>query len=62
MIKSQNEIYERLDEVFDILTEPVTCVDLMERPEIREAARWGKDIQYATEKPQIPWASCGDAK
>lgn len=30
----------------------MTCVDLMDMPTVRSAAveRWGKDIQYATEK------------
>jgi hypothetical protein len=52
MIRSQNEIYECLDKVFDSATEPLTCVDIMENPEVRAAAvsRWGKDIQEATEK------------
>ena len=52
MIRSQNEIYEHLNEVFEKLKEPLTCVDLMEMPTVREAAidRWGKDIQEATEK------------
>jgi hypothetical protein len=52
MIRSQNEIYERLDEALEAATEPLTCVDLMENPGVREAAieRWGKDIQYSTEK------------
>lgn len=52
MIRSQSEIYERLEEVFVKITEPMTCVDLMEIPAIRKAAteRWGSDVQYATEK------------
>ena len=52
MIRSQNAIYERLEEAFDQADGPVTCVDLMEIPAVRAAAidRWGKDVQYATEK------------
>lgn len=52
MIRSQSEIYEHLEAVFEKAEEPLTCVDLMERPEVRAAAlsRWGKDVQYATEK------------
>lgn len=52
MIRSQNEIYERLEEAFEKSEEPLTCVDLIELPEIRDAAiaRWGRDIMEATEK------------
>lgn len=52
MIRSQNEIYEHLDEALEKATQPVTCVDLMDDPNVRTAAmaRWGDDVQYATEK------------
>lgn len=52
MIRSQSEIYECLDKVFETAKEPLTCVDIMENSEVRSAAvaRWGKDIQEATEK------------
>lgn len=52
MIRSQNEIYECLDKVFENSKEPLTCVDLMDMPGVRDAAieRWGKDIQESTEK------------
>lgn len=52
MIRSQNEIYESLDEAFDKAKHPLTCVDLMDIPTVRAAAinRWGSDIQEATEK------------
>lgn len=52
MIRSNNEIYERLDEAFSAAKKPLTCVELMEIPAVRAAAiaHWGKDIQTATEK------------
>lgn len=52
MIRSQNEIYESLDEAFDKAKHPLTCVDLMDIPTVRAAAinRWGNDVQEATEK------------
>lgn len=52
MIRSQNEIYERLESAFEKATKPLTCVELMDIPEVRDAAisRWGKDIQATTEK------------
>lgn len=52
MIRSDSDMYKYLDEVFEAAKGPLTCVDLMDNPNVRAEAinRWGKDIQYATEK------------
>lgn len=52
MIKSPDEIYEVLSRAFEGCKTPLTCVDLMDNPEVRAAAinRWGSDIQESTEK------------
>jgi hypothetical protein len=52
MIRSQSEIYERLESAFEKADKPLTCVELMDIHEVRTAAidRWGKDVQEATEK------------
>jgi hypothetical protein len=51
-IRSFKEIYQVLEEHLRKATKPVTCVDLMDIPEIRKEAlaEYGKDIRTATNK------------
>jgi hypothetical protein len=51
-IKSSDEIYPIIENALTGATSPVTCADLMDRPEVRAAAmrRFGNDIQIATNK------------
>ena len=51
-IRSIKEIYQRLEQQLKKSPWPMTCVDLMDIPEIREEAiaEYGKDIHIATNK------------
>lgn len=51
-IRSIKEIYQLLEEQLRKSTKPMTCVDLMDIPEIRNEAlaEYGKDIRIATNK------------
>lgn len=51
-IRSIKEIYQVLEEHSCKSTKPMTCVDLMDIPEIRKEAiaEYGKDIRLATNK------------
>lgn len=51
-IRSTKEIYQVLERALKNSANPVTCVDLMDTPEVREAAvaEYGKDIRTATNK------------
>lgn len=51
-IHSFKEIYQVLEEHLRKATKPVTCVDLMDIPEIRKEAfaEYGEDIRTATNK------------
>lgn len=52
VIKSNEEIYAVLTEKLEKVSQPITCVDAMDNPEIRAAAlrRWGADLPAATMK------------
>lgn len=51
-IRSEDEIYNVLDRYISKATTPLTAPELMEIPEVRDAAidRFGKDIQITTNK------------
>lgn len=51
-VRSDNNIYQVIDEVLKKASAPMTCAELMEVPEIREAAveKFGSNIQVATNK------------
>jgi hypothetical protein len=51
-IRSSDEIYTVLEKAFESSKVPLTCADLMDRPEVKAAAleRFGKDIQISTNK------------
>jgi len=51
-IRSVDEIYSVLDEAMSNIPRPLSCAELMDRPDVRGAAiaKWGKDIQKATDK------------
>lgn len=51
-IRSIKEIYQVLEKHLKLSTKPMTCVDLMDIPEVREEAiaEYGKDIRIATNK------------
>lgn len=51
-IRSIKEIYQLLEQQLRKSSKPMTCVDLMDIPEIREEAlaEYGKDIRIATNK------------
>jgi hypothetical protein len=51
-IKSNAEIYSVLEDAMTGLTEPITCAELMDRPEVRASAveKYGSDVQIATNK------------
>lgn len=52
VIKSNDSLYDVLEETLTGLKEPVTALNLMERPKVRAAvlARFGDDVQIATNK------------
>lgn len=52
VIKSNEEIYAVLTEKLEKISQPITCVDAMDSPEIRAAAfrRWGNDPAAVTMK------------
>lgn len=51
-IRSENEIYAVLERALRPAKQPLTCVELMEIPDVRRAAidEFGHDIQVATNK------------
>lgn len=51
-IRSSNEVYQALEQVLRNEEEPLTCVALMERTVVRNAAvqEFGGDVQLATNK------------
>ena len=51
-IRSNNEIYSALETALQKISQPQTCAELMDRPEVRAAAlaRFGNDVQIATNK------------
>lgn len=51
-IKSRDETYSVIENALAGAKEPLTCADLMDRPEVRAAvlARFGKDVQISTNK------------
>lgn len=51
-IRSIKEIYQVLEEHLRSSDKPLTCVDLMDIPDVRKAAvaEYGKDIRTATNK------------
>lgn len=52
LVKSNDEIYPALEKAFSQTTAPMTCVDLMDDPEVFSVAmrRWDNDKVKATEK------------
>ena len=52
LIKSSERIYQLLYAKLETATQPMTCADLMDSPEIRTVAleRWGDDVPGAVAK------------
>lgn len=51
-IKSSNTIYNVIEQALQNIGRPLTCAELMDRPEVRAAAmeRFDADVQIATNK------------
>lgn len=60
-IRSSDSIYQTVEKLLAKATKPMTCADLMDIPEMRDAAmkRFKADQQIATNKLSDTLGSCG---